>query len=350
MTGSKLPIIKFGKSNADYVRGKDYYLDRSSNQYWLNKAIAASAEYAKQPRRDLCVACRARLGAAQFHYLGADYTLCGACGHFNGLHEDTLEFSKFLYEQDHGGAAVVYEDETLDSFKERVGSTYLPKADFLIEALRTVEPDPKRFRYTDFGAGAGHFVMALRESGIADAIGYEASEALVRSSNRRLGQQILRPTRVEDLAKLAETVDAHVITMIFALEHVHDLNEFMASLRRNETLRYFYFAVPLYTPSALIDMAFPNFAPRVLGLGHTHLFTDHSIDVLCSRFRLTRVADWWFGGNAFDIIRNISLTLDEGAAREEWMEQMRRVIDDTQLAFDRQKLSSEVHVLAAIER
>jgi hypothetical protein len=190
--------------------------------------------------------------------------------------------------------------------------------------------------------------MALRESGLADAIGYEASETLVRSTNRRLGEEILKPTRVEDVAKLAEAVDAHVITMIFALEHVHDLNAFLASLRRNKTLRYFYFAVPLYTPSALIDMAFPKFAPRVLGLGHTHLFTDRSIDVLCSRFHLRRVAEWWFGGNAFDIIRNIALSLDERVAAE-WMQQMGRVIDGLQLAFDHQKLSSEVHILAAIE-
>jgi hypothetical protein len=105
--------------------------------------------------------------------------------------------------------------------------------------------------------------------------------------------------------------------------------------------------VPLYTPSALIDIAFPNFAPRVLGLGHTHLFTDRSIDVLCSRFHFRRMAEWWFGGNAFDIIRNIALSLDEGASKE-WMEQMGRVIDGMQRAFDHQKLSSEVHILAAI--
>ena len=41
------PIIKYGKSNADYVRGKNYLLERSTNQYWLEKAIVASAEYAK---------------------------------------------------------------------------------------------------------------------------------------------------------------------------------------------------------------------------------------------------------------------------------------------------------------
>jgi hypothetical protein len=141
--------------------------------------------------------------------------------------------------------------------------------------------------------------------------------------------------------------------MIFSLEHVHDLNGFLESLRRNKTMRYFFFAVPMFTPSALIDVAFPNFAPRVLGLGHTHLFSNRSIDILCSRFHLRRVAEWWFGGNAFDVIRNIALMLDQdpasAEATKEWMSQMRRVADGMQLAFDHEKLSSEVHILATVE-
>jgi len=63
-----------------------------------------------------------------------------------------------------------------------------------------------------------------------------------------------------------------------------------------------------------------------------------------SRFGLKRLAEGWFGANVFDIIRNIALVLDQNSqqsrAKEEWMRQMSRVIDDVQLAFDRQKLSS----------
>jgi hypothetical protein len=57
-----------------------------------------------------------------------------------------------------------------------------------------------------------------------------------------------------------------------------------------------------------------------------------------------RLAEGWFGPNAFDIIRNIAQVLDQNSqqsrAKEEWMRQMSRVIDDVQLAFDRQKFSS----------
>jgi hypothetical protein len=345
--------VQYGKSNADYIAGKGYYLDKTTNSYWMKKAIVASAKYAEQPRRDNCVVCSTRLEKPAFRYLGAEYALCGNCGHLNGLHEDSLEFAKFLYEQDYGGAAVVYSDETTDSFMQRVRTVYLPKADFLLDALRSVEPDPTRLRYVDLGAGAGHFVMALRERGITQSVGYEASAALVDGSNHRFGGEVLRLSRIGDLAELAESAQADVITMIFSLEHVHDLNGFMAALRRNKTVRYFYFAVPMYTPSALIDVAFPNCAPRVLGLGHTHLFTDRSIDILCTRLRLKRLAEWWFGGNAFDIMRNIALAFDqhpgaEGAAAE-WMQQMSLVVDDVQLAFDHKKLSSEVHILAALQ-
>ena len=152
---SELVTVRYGKSNAEYIKGKGHYFDRAANSYWVSQAVAVSAKYAEQPRRDKCVICESRLGKPAFRYLGADYALCGNCEHLNGLNEDTVEFSKFLYEHDQGGAAIVYEDETADASMHRVRSIYLPKANFLIDTLRSAGADPSSLRYVDFGAGLG---------------------------------------------------------------------------------------------------------------------------------------------------------------------------------------------------
>jgi len=177
---------------------------------------------------------------------------------------------------------------------------------------------------------------------------------MAERSRYQLGSDSLIRIDPKDLPKIAETADAEVITMIFSLEHVYDLHAFMTSLRRNKTLRYFFFAVPMFSPSVFIDLAFPHFAPRVLGLGHTHFFSNRSIEVLCQRFGMKRLAEWWFGGNAFDLIRNIAVTLNQNPGMESataaWIDQMSKVMDGVQLAFDHEKLSSEIHLLAGVEK
>lgn len=347
-------MIKFGKSNAEYLKAKSYYLEAESNQYWSSKAVRASAKYAEQPARTHCVVCEAELGAPIFQYLGAAYAMCSECGHLNGVHEDTLEFSRFLYEEDHGDAVTAYDDESMETFMGRMRSVYLPKAQFLVDALVEQGEDPVTLRYADLGAGAGHFVVAMQECGLAHSVGYDASATMAGRTNDRFGREIMRANRVEDLTGLVETIEAEVITMIFSLEHVHGLNDFMAALKRNKALKYFYFALPLYTPSALLDVAFPHLAPRVLGLGHTHLFSDRSIDIMCNKFGLRRTAEWWFGANAFDVIRTIGATLrnneQTAGAIEPWLNQMAPLMDDLQLVFDRHKQSSEVHLLSVVER
>lgn len=345
-------MIRFGKSNADYLQVKGFYFDAEANRRLAVKAQEASAFYARQRPRTGCVVCSAPLGKLAFRHLGADYALCPGCGHLNGLTEDTEEFARFLYEEGHIDTTA-YKDPSLENFMARVEFVYRPKAEFLADALRADGADPARLRYADLGAGAGHFVVGLREHGLTASVGYETDPELVESANRRFGREILRHNRIEDLARLAETVDAEVVTMIFALEHIRDLQGFMAALRRNKTLRWFFFSVPMFGPSALLDVAFPDLGPRTIGLGHTHLFSDSSLETLCRRFGLSRTAEWWFGGNAFDIIRNVAVRLranpDTAGAADLWFEQMVEVADDIQLAFDRRKMSSEIHVLAKVK-
>jgi hypothetical protein len=233
-----------------------------------------------------------------------------------------------------------------------VVSVYRPKVRFMCRALRAAGQKPKRLRYVDLGAGAGHFVKAMRDEGLVNSIGYEASADLVEGSNRLLGTQLLRHNEIDAIGKIVSELDADVLAMIFSLEHVRNLRSFLAAVAKNKKLKWFYFAVPMFNPSSMLEAIFPERMPRSLGCGHTHLFTELSIEKMCREWRFDMKAAWWFGGNGFDIHRLIAASLaadnELSALAPEWDAMFRKLVDQIQLVFDRQKLSTEVHVLAKL--
>jgi hypothetical protein len=346
-------MIRFGKSNADYMVMRRSLVDDARDPARVERVRRVSRLYAAQPPRMACVVCEGPLGAAVLEVFGVGYTLCAACGHFNGLFEDTPAFGRALYEEDanHQGDAYIDPDPT--EYAKRVASVYRPKADFLCDALRAEGAEPSTMTVADIGAGAGHFVAALRECGFAASIGYDPSPSLSEAGNRLLGQRVIEPMDVANAGHLARTVEADVITMIFSLEHVAGLGEFMTALRENRRAKYLFFAVPTYSPSVFLEAIFQETMPRILGNGHTHLFSDGSIDALCKRFRMRRAAEWWFGGNGFDLYRQIAVALAAAGqpreAQEAWHRAMAPMVDDLQLAMDRHRMASEVHVVAALE-
>ncbi len=50
-------MIRYGKSNAEYVRLKSVIYDPEQNRRWAELAEKVSGKYREQPRREACVAC-----------------------------------------------------------------------------------------------------------------------------------------------------------------------------------------------------------------------------------------------------------------------------------------------------
>jgi len=347
-------LIKYGKSNAEYIRKSAFFLDVEENERWLRIIEKIGEKYRQQPRREGCVACETPIGAPVIVVHGVECGVCELCGHLNGIYEDTPEFAEFLYaESGASGAAQVYGDQDTQGYRSRVESIYVPKAEFMCDEIRNDGTDPNSLTYADLGAGGGHFVMAMRHLGLENSIGYDSSPELVEGVNALFDTTVLKWNKVETLVELAATVEVDVVTMIFSLEHVSGLRKFLAALRSNKNVKYFYFAVPVFNPSVFLEAIFPDVRPRIMGVGHTHLFTDRSIDLLCEEFRLKRLADWWFGANAFDLLRTVSVKLqsDPSCARanETWNEMILPIMDELQLAFDHSKLASEVHLLSRFD-
>jgi hypothetical protein len=347
-----VPLIRFGKSAGPLIALKQ-------NFFQDNEALCAESErtallYAAQPRRARCKCCDQALGAASFSKNGIDYVLCARCGHLNGAHEDSDAFCAALY-TDAGGAsyAGTYSAADRDAYWRRVRDIYVPKAEFLRDALAERD-DAGRLAYADLGAGSGYFVAALRALGLERSQGYEVSEVQVALAERNLGDGAVRLMAMTELLETAATLQCDVVSMIGVLEHVQQPRQLLRTLQRNARVRYLFLSVPLFSPCVFLEMAFPAVFPRHLSGGHTHLYTARSLDWTCAEFGMTRAAEWWFGADMVDLFRAVTVELERGNAVKDksglWAEMFGAAIDDVQLALDRRKLASEVHMLLEFAR
>lgn len=345
-------LTRVGKSNKGYIAGKSAFYSHKINQRYLKIEADIRNVYLAQPPRRRCVVCGEKLTGTRFAIRKIDYSLCPGCGHFNGMHEDTAAFVRYVYNLQSSGNDGAYLDSSLETFDARVKEIYRPKVDFMLDALVAGGEDPQRLRYADIGAGAGHFVKAMRDAGLANSVGYETSTVLVENTNKLLGTRLLQANDIEKVGKIVATIDAEVLTMIFSLEHVRNLRKFAARLRENRRIKWFFFAVPMFNPSIMLEALFTRRMTRSIGCGHTHLFTKSSIEKFCADNSFAVEAAWWFGGNGFDLHRLVSASLAADPQTQplvaQWDDMMAKVIDPLQLAFDKAQMSSEVHMLARI--
>ena len=282
--------------------------------------------------------------------MDTEYFFCGQCGHLNGGHEDTDAFCDFVYTQAGGQQyGATYSAETEVQYRRRLSDIYAPKAEFLFAALAEYGEEPLDLHYGDLGAGSGYFVGALLNAGAKGVRGYEVSEVQVRLGNAMLGGEWLTSHDLADTAGIASRLETEVVSLIGVLEHIQQSAEVLAALARNDRVRYLYLSVPLASPCIFFEMAFPQIMPRQLVAGHTHLYTDQSLDWMCAAHGFERVAEWWFGTDLVDLYRSVLVTLEQSprlaGAASRWDVLWRPAIDDLQLALDQRHLSSEVHLL-----
>jgi hypothetical protein len=339
-------MVRFGKSASALFAHKQSFFSDNARLVAEGRRIAAL--YAAQPPRTDCKCCEAPLGPASFTKTGVGYAICARCGHLNGLHEDTDGFCAALY-SDAGGRdyAKAYSAADRAAYEARVRDIYLPKAEFLRDALAE-SCDPQRLTFADFGAGSGYFVAALRTLRLA-AQGYEVGAAQAALAEAQLGPGAVACHALEETVALAGEMRADVVSMIGVLEHLQAPRAVLRALQGNPRVRYLYISVPLFSPCVFFELAFPDVFQRHLAGGHTHLFTERSLDWLCREFAMRRAAEWWFGGDAMDLFRALSVTLAPGAA-DLWTEMFAPALDRVQLALDERRLASEVHMLLEFSR
>lgn len=341
-------MIRFGKPSAPLLRHKQsFFEDNDQKRAELGEVARV---YAAQPPRTRCKNCEAPLGEPVFNKLGVDYVLCGRCGHLNGAREDTEAFCNSVYTEEQGREyAKNYQSQDLEQYQRRLDDIYLPKARFLAEALIEAGETPEELSYADMGAGSGYFVGALKKNGMKSARGFEVSTSQVDLANAMLGDGALICHGLGETSRLIAELDADVISFIGVLEHLRDPRSALAAVAENPCIRYMFFSLPLFSACVFFEMVFPGVMPRHLAGGHTHLYTESSIDHFCSEFGFMRLAEWWFGADMVDLYRSVMVSLLKNPgtsnAADAWVKEFAGVIDDMQLAMDAKRLSSEVHML-----
>lgn len=323
----------------------------NSNDLRLKEAKKIASLYRAQRRRVTCKNCGKPLNFSPekcFVKLEIEYCFCVHCGHCNGAYEDTETFCRSLYMEDQADFAKTYSAVDIQQYKKRVMEIYLPKAKFLKDAL--AENGERPDRLADFGAGAGYFVSAAIQCGFSDVTGYEPSRMLANMGNQMLGSNAIIQHDLNDLVALIERSDSSIASFLGVFAHLQNPREVLQTLRQNDRIKYVFFSVPVFSPTDVFEVVFQDVMPRHLGGGHTHLYTERSIQHFCDEFRFKRHSEWWFGLDVCDLYRNVLVSLqrmgtENTALKSYWTERFMPMIDKLQGVLDEGKLCSEVHML-----
>lgn len=320
------------------------------NEHHIKKQRQISNIYISQPKRKICKNCGKSLNDENdFVKDGIGYKICDICTHLNGAYEDTDKYCAAVYGDDEKVYAANYKVDDQEAFNYRVSSIYHPKAEFVYTSLKSIGVNPNGLSYLDFGAGTGYFVCALKKLGINEVKGTEVSESQVNLGNQMIGETLLSKHELVDSCKVISETSAQVISMVGVLEHLQEPRCIMKSISENPNIEYVLISVPVCSLSVYLEILSPDLFHRHLHGGHTHLYTEKSLEYLSDEFNMEKVSEWWFGGDIVDLYRSIYVKLEKIEAsdklKKNFGEMMKEVIDSMQLELDKKNGSSEVHLL-----
>ena len=329
-------VIKFSKSygNIEKVK-KDFYDNNEKN---LKNILKINNIYKKQPLRKDCKNCGSKKIKSFIKNFDISYKLCSSCGHLNGEFQDTNIFAERLYSNSEGKN---YSRNYLNDYDIRVKNIYIPKVDFLQKVIK------KKIKLIDLGCGGGHFVKALELKGIS-AIGYDTSEDLCKLGRKKLNKNKIYSKNFNKIYEIINNdTEANILSMIGVLEHLTEPHKIMNSFKKSK-IKYLYISVPLFSLSTFIENSFPNIFPRQLSAGHTHLFTEKSLNFLAKKYKLKIIGEYWFGADFPDLMRsliNSGNIIDKKIYSEVLYKNFSKFIDELQAILDKNKICSEVHMI-----
>ena len=333
-----MSIIKYSKPSIAVIKNKTSFFEQ--NEKHLNHVRNINKIYKQQPPRNFCKTCSEKLDEIDLIIHDVPYSICKHCSHFNGRHEDTKEFAEFLYSDSDGED---YSKNYLNDYKARVNDIYLPKAEFLKDVLE--DNGTTKFNVTDVGCGGGHFVKACEDLKI-DAVGYDVNKDLIK-----LGSSVLEKNKIiyKDLDlinDLIKSTDTDVLSLVGVLEHLMDPLGALEAFRQSRA-DYLYLQVPLFSYAAIQESMHDDVFPRQLNAGHTHLYTNESIQFLCDKYSLERAGEWWFGTDMVDLFRHLHIKVQGLSDNKQDIikKYFGDFIDELQKVIDKEKICSGVNMV-----
>lgn len=334
------PIIKFSKPSVAVIKNKKSFFEE--NEKHLAHVRSVNEIYKKQPLRKYCKTCQNSIGTIDIVVQDVEYSACSFCGHFNGLYEDTLEFAKSMYANEDGKT---YAKNYLENYKSRVEDIYVPKVDFLLEVLKN-DNAKKNISLTDVGCGGGHFVKACEIRKLF-AIGYDTNQELIKLGSTKMSGNKLEYKDLEKIDEIIKKNESEILSLVGVLEHLMNPIDALQAFVESKA-KYLYLQVPLFSLSVLLESMNPEVFPRQMNAGHTHLYTDKSINFLCEKFNLDKIGEWWFGTDMVDLYRHLQIKVKSpNKDKKENLvnELFGQFIDETQNYLDSKKLCSGVNMV-----
>jgi hypothetical protein len=347
------PFQKYGKASGPLLSIKQDFFTK--NDEMLAEQRRLGLVYTAQKPRSECKCCGGPIDGVDFVKQGIAYVLCPTCSHLNGAHDDSAAFCAAVYTDDSGEQyATHYQAQDKPAFDARVRDIYIPKAEFLFKALEKDGQDPIGFTYADFGAGSGYFVSALMTQGAKRATGFEVSQAQVNLALAMNPDADMTCHDLDETVSLARSTGADVVSLIGVLEHLQRPREFLHAVSKNASVTYLFLSVPLFSPCVFLEIVFPGVMQRQLIGGHTHLYTEASLDWARGEFGFEKAGEWWFGTDLVDLFRMVQVTMGKSentsGMTDRWAQMIGPALDGMQLEIDKRHLSSEVHQLWRIRR
>lgn len=318
------------------------------NDKMLIDAERLMAFYQLQPTRVNCKICDSKindLGAKIYHGKSKiEYKQCTHCGHLNGSHQDTNLYMNTIYREAGGEAyGQNYKPLAQSDFDSRVNDIYLPKARFLIDTAPMIRDSGV---FLDIGCGTGHFASALLSMGVKSVIGVDVSSTQISIAQELVAGANFSVVEPDEIGDFISSLQPRFVSLVGVLEHLQDPAKILDQIRYCKSVEVVFLSVPMYSLTVLIEAAFVNVFPRQLSGGHTHLFTEQSLDYASEKLLdFSVVSDWWFGTDVIDLYRALLVNLGQSQpfAQLELKRLMGSVLDELQLVFDQAKLCSEVH-------
>jgi SAM-dependent methyltransferase len=348
-----MAIVRKGKTLGDV----SWFHDSFENQEkeYIERQLCTEKNYLSGQPRKVCILCREEMSDnSSFFLRDVKYARCSSCGHINGMHDISTTFLEFAYTQENPVdstktyAREFTEGKMSQDFFEVVNRIYLPKAQFLQEALKaSIGKNNNVLKVLDFGCGSGHFVSALNLSGFTQVIGVDSLAIAVDEANKHgLGDKV-KLVGIDSEYSLLKNSKLDVVTMMCVLPHLENPTKAIESMLEGG-VRYTFQKVPMWSIGCILNVSFPAHRSRVIGADHTNLFTWESIQWLEKKYSLKRIGSWSFGSDALDLMRHIRRSLTESASPDfiSWTtEYIERVLEPVQESIDLCDLSSELHVV-----
>lgn len=309
--------------------------------------------YLKNPIRKICIICAAQLKGKDFIRKGIEFSFCEKCGHINGNHAANTESHLATY-QELSLDIMNYADHYLDNeevFVKKIKNIYLPKANFLKEALEAEINNAELLdlEILDFGTGSGHMVEAIAQLGFTNVTGIDPMEPAITHGRDVMGVNKLEYVKIEESINYLKNTTAQVVLMLCTIPHVENHHEIMDAMKENQNIKYILLKVPMFSLSSTFDVAHPKLNSRVLSGTHTHLYTESSIRYLEETYELSRIAEWRFGSDFLDLYRHLQIICDREEFSERYKyeisEKMIPILDKFQYELDSHNFSSELHLV-----